>query len=77
MSYVCPTWKLEADTNLKSAAPSKQGSPLHWKFCKVHTDPHFVKHFDPSDRYDYIIKLFRQEAEVVQNHENEQVRSIG
>jgi hypothetical protein len=27
--------------------------------------------------YDYITKLSRQQAEVVQNHENENVRNIG
>jgi hypothetical protein len=27
--------------------------------------------------YDYITKLCRQQAEVIQNHENEHVRSIG
>jgi hypothetical protein len=27
--------------------------------------------------YDYIIKLCRQQAEVIQNHENEHVRSTG
>jgi hypothetical protein len=27
--------------------------------------------------YDYITKVCRQQAEVIQNHENEQVHSIG
>jgi hypothetical protein len=27
--------------------------------------------------YDYITKLYRQQAEVIQNHENEHVRGIG
>jgi hypothetical protein len=27
--------------------------------------------------YDYLTKLCRQQAEVIQNHENEQVRGIG
>jgi hypothetical protein len=27
--------------------------------------------------YDYITKSWRQQAEVIQNHENENVRSIG
>jgi hypothetical protein len=27
--------------------------------------------------YDYITKLCRQQAEVIQNHENENVRNIG
>jgi hypothetical protein len=27
--------------------------------------------------YNYVTKLFRQQAEVIQNHENEHIRSIG
>jgi hypothetical protein len=27
--------------------------------------------------YDYITKLYRQQAEVIQNHENDYVRGIG
>jgi hypothetical protein len=27
--------------------------------------------------YDYVIKSYRQQAEVIQNHENENVRYIG
>jgi hypothetical protein len=27
--------------------------------------------------YDYITKLFEQQAEIIQNHENEHVRGIG
>jgi hypothetical protein len=27
--------------------------------------------------YDYITKLYRQQAEVIQNHDNENVRTIG
>jgi hypothetical protein len=52
-------------------APAKQGSPHHWKISKVHTAsnlPHV---------YGYITKLCRQQAEVIQNHENEHVRSTG
>jgi hypothetical protein len=30
-----------------------------------------------SELYDYITKLSRQQAEVMQNHENEHVRGIG
>jgi hypothetical protein len=33
--------------------------------------------FNLSLVYDYITKLCRQQAEIIQNHENEHVRSIG
>jgi hypothetical protein len=33
--------------------------------------------FDLPVVYDYVIKLCRQQAEIVQNPENEHVRSIG
>jgi hypothetical protein len=33
--------------------------------------------FNLSYVYDYITKLCRQQAEVIQNHENEHVRGIG
>jgi hypothetical protein len=58
------------------AALTKQDSPHHWKFSKVHIGTRFAHDFQPSV-YDYIIKLCRQQAEVIQNHENEHVHSIG
>jgi hypothetical protein len=40
-----------------------------------------VRHLHKASKlpyvYDYIIKLFRQQAEVIQSHENVHVRSIG
>jgi hypothetical protein len=60
------------------AAPAKQTSPHHWKFSKAHTGSRFAHGFQ-SFIYisDYITKLCRQQAEVIQNHENEHVRIIG
>jgi hypothetical protein len=37
----------------------------------LHTD------FNLPYEYDYVTELFRQQAEVIQNHENEDVRSKG
>jgi hypothetical protein len=56
---------------LKIAAFAKQGSLHHWKFSKVHTA------FNLPHVYDYITKLCRQQAEVIQNHENDHTHSIG
>jgi hypothetical protein len=61
----------------KIAAPAKQGSPHHWKFSKIHTSPQFAHGFQPSICYYYITKLCRQQAEVIQNHKNKHVHSIG
>jgi hypothetical protein len=36
-----------------------------------------VRALDRADVYDYIIKSCRQQAEVIQNHENENVCYIG
>jgi hypothetical protein len=47
-------------------------------FSKVHTGPLFTYAFQLSLCIRlYIRKLCRQQAEVIQNHENEHVRSIG
>jgi hypothetical protein len=35
------------------------------------------KAFSIPDDYDYMTKLYRQQAEVIQNHENANVRNIG
>jgi hypothetical protein len=47
-------------------APAKQGTPHHWHLA-----------FPIPFVYDYITKLCRQQAEVIQNHDNENVCTIG
>jgi hypothetical protein len=61
------------------AAPTKQSSPHHWKFSKAHVGSRFAHGFQTTVYivYDYITKLCRQQAEVMQNQENENVRNIG
>jgi hypothetical protein len=59
----------------KIAAPAKQGSPHHWQFSKVHTGLRFAHGFQTSVHY--VAKLCRQQAEVIQNHENANVHNIG
>jgi hypothetical protein len=39
--------------------------------CDLHTA------FNPLYVYDYVTKLCRQQAEVIQNNENEDIRSVG
>jgi hypothetical protein len=43
----------------------------------VHIGPRFANSFNLPYVYDYITKLRRKQAEVIQNHENEHVRGIG
>jgi hypothetical protein len=40
-------------------------------------DLHTALNFPHVHVYDYITKLFRRQAEVIQNHENEHVRGKG
>jgi hypothetical protein len=62
---------------LKIAEPTKQGSPHHWKFPKVRAGPRFTHGFQSSLLYDYITKLGRRQAELIQNLEKEHFRCIG
>jgi hypothetical protein len=62
---------------IEIAAPAKQGSPHHWLFSEAHIGPRYSCGFLNPYVYDYITKLCRQQAEVIQNHENENVLYIG
>jgi hypothetical protein len=76
MTYVYPDWELGADTYFKIAASAKQGSPHHWKFSKMHAGPRFAHDFQLAYVYDYIA-IAQATSEVIQNRENEHVRSMG
>jgi hypothetical protein len=78
MTYACPAWEFAADRqpSTEIAAPAKQSSTHHWKFSKAQIDSRFAYGFQTSAYiYGYIIKLCRQQAEVIQNNENKNVRS--
>jgi hypothetical protein len=60
---------------LKIAVLAKQGSPHHLKFCTLVRNLHTA--FNLLYVYDYITKLYRQQTEAIQNHENEHVHTIG
>jgi hypothetical protein len=62
---------------IKISVPAKQGSSHHWKFSNMHTIRDLRMAFNLLYLYDYVAKLCRQQAEVIQNHENEHVCSIG
>jgi hypothetical protein len=78
MSYACPAWELVEDTYFLKLQ-RLQNEVLHtigiFPRCIPVCDLHMA--FSLPDVYDYITTLCRQQAEVIQNHENEHVRIIG
>jgi hypothetical protein len=78
MTYTCSTWDFAADTHLmklqrlqNKVLRTIRNFPRHTPVCKLH------KAFSIPYIYDCITKLSRQQAEVIQNHENVNVRNIG
>jgi hypothetical protein len=67
-AYAFPAWELSEDTYLLKLQRMKS---------KLHIGPRFVYGFDLPYVYDYITKLCKKQAEVIQNHKNEHVRGIG
>jgi hypothetical protein len=78
MTYACLSCEFSADTHLlilqrlqtkvlRTNGKISRGTPVR----DLHTA------FNLPYVYDYITKLCRQQAEVIQNHENEHIRSIG
>jgi hypothetical protein len=70
MTYDSPAWEFAADTHrmkLQRLQNKVIRTPVH--------DLHIA--FKIPYVYDYITKLCRQQAEVIQNHDNENVRHIG
>jgi hypothetical protein len=51
----------------------EQGSPHHWQFSMARVRVAFQNPYV----YDYITKLCRKRAEMIQKHENENVPNIG
>jgi hypothetical protein len=78
MTYACPAWEFAADTYLLKL------QCLQNKVLR--TTGHFPRRtpvgelhaaFEIPYVYDFITKLCRQQAEVIQNHVNPNVRNIG
>jgi hypothetical protein len=67
-------------TTIYSNYSAYKRSPDHWKFSKAYSGSRFAHGFETSVyicTYDYITKLCGQQAEVVRNHENANVRNMG
>jgi hypothetical protein len=78
ITHACPAWESEADTYLlklqsiyDKVLRTTENFPRFTPVRDFHTP------FSHSYVYDYTIKLCRQQAEVIQNHDNENVRYIG
>jgi hypothetical protein len=78
MAYACPTREFAAEPHLLKLQ-RVQNKVLR-------TIGHFLRHTSIRDMhvafqvpyvYDYITKLSRRQAEIIHNHENENVRNIG
>jgi hypothetical protein len=78
MTYACPAWKFAADTYLLKLQ-CLQNKVLrtigHFPRCTPVRELHVA--FEILYVYDFITKLCRQQAEVIQNHVNPNVRDIG
>jgi hypothetical protein len=78
MTYACSAWELAADTHLlKFQRLRNKVIRTIGKFSRF--TPVYDLHaaFNLQCVYGYITKVCRQQAEVVQNHENEHVHCIG
>jgi hypothetical protein len=78
MTYDSPTWEFASDTHLLKLQ--------HLQNKVLHTISNFPRHtpvrelhkaFSILYIYDYITELCRQQAEVIQNHENAYSRTTG
>jgi hypothetical protein len=78
MTYACPPWEFAAETPLLTLQ-CLQNKVLHTTGnlpnCTSVRDMHVA--FQISYVYNYITKLCRRQAEIIHNHENENVRNIG
>jgi hypothetical protein len=78
LTYACPAWEFAADTHLlklqrlqNRVLRSTSNFPRRTSVRELH------KAFSIPYVYDYMTKLSRQQAEVIQNHESANVRNIG
>jgi hypothetical protein len=78
MTYACLAWELAADTYLLKLQ-RLQNKVLHtignFPGCTLIHDLDMA--YNLPYIYNHVTKLCRQQAEVIQNHENEHIRSLG
>jgi hypothetical protein len=78
MTYACPAWEFAAETHLlklqriqNRVLRTTGNFPRHTSICDMHVA------FQIPHIYDYIIKVRRRQAKIIQNHENENIPNIG
>jgi len=78
MAYACPAWKFAADSHLlklqrlqNRVLRTTGNLPRHTPTRALHLA------FQMPNVYEYITKTCRKQAEVIQNHDNENVRNVG
>jgi hypothetical protein len=78
MTYACPAWEFAAEFHLLKLQ-RLQNKVLHTisSFPRRTSVRDMHVAFQILYIYDYITKLCRHQAEIIQNHENENVRYIG
>jgi hypothetical protein len=77
MTYAFPAWEFAADTYLlKLQRLQNKVIRTTGNFTRCTPVRDLYTAFNLPYVYDYVAKLCRQPAEVIQNHENEHVRSI-
>jgi hypothetical protein len=77
MTYASHTWEFEADTHLmKLQRLQNKVLRTTGKFPRRTPVREMHMALKLPYVYDYMAKLCRQQAKVIQNHENENVRSI-
>jgi hypothetical protein len=78
ITYACPAWEFAAECHLLQLQ-RLQNKVLRTtaNFPKRISVPDKHKAFHMPYVYDYITKSCRQQAEVIQNHENETIHYIG
>jgi hypothetical protein len=78
MTYASPAWEFAANTHLlKLQRLQNKVLRTTGKFPRCTPVRELHKAFNIPYIYDYIIKLCRQQAQVIRNHENANVRHIG
>jgi hypothetical protein len=78
MTYACPAWEFAAECHLlKLQRLQNKVLRTIGKFPRRTSVRDMHEAFNIPYVYDYITKSCRQQAEVIQNHENENVRYTG
>jgi hypothetical protein len=78
MTYACPAWEFAADTHLiKLQCLQNKIICTIGKFSRNATIRDMHISFQIPYVYDFITKLCKQQAKVIQHHKNIHVRNIG